>query len=96
MFVTTLCLALYLAAIKRRQELLVQGSDSRRVLAHYSVALVSRYAEMAGTGALVFYGLFVVTSRPDWSLPYHWYCTACSATGTWWSRWRPENLRSTP
>lgn len=65
MFVTTLCLALYLASIKRRQELAHSGRDGRRVLDHYSVALVDRYAEMAATGTLLFYSLFVLTVQPD-------------------------------
>ena len=65
MFVTTLCLALYLASIKRRQELAHSGRDGRRVLKHYSVALVDRYAEMAATGTLLFYSLFVMTVQPD-------------------------------
>lgn len=65
MFVTTLCLALYLAAVKRRQELLQSGPEGRKVLEKYSVALVDRYAEMSATGALVFYSLFVVTARPE-------------------------------
>ena len=65
MFVTTLCLALYLAAIKRRQELILTGKEGRKVLQHYSVALVNRYAEMAATGALLFYSLFVMTTRPE-------------------------------
>lgn len=64
MFITTLCLALYLAAIKRRQELLAHGSDSRSVLGKYTPALVERYAEISATGALVFYSLFVMTSNP--------------------------------
>ncbi len=69
MFVTTLCLALYLAAIKRRQELLQSvpenGVATRGVLEQYSVALVERYAEMSATGALLFYSLFVMTARPE-------------------------------
>ncbi|WP_255556690.1 decaprenyl-phosphate phosphoribosyltransferase [Methylococcus sp. Mc7] len=64
MFVTTLCLALYLAAAKRRQELAFSGTGGRRVLERYSVALVDRYAEMAATGALVFYSLFVISAKP--------------------------------
>ncbi len=63
MFVTTLALALYLAAIKRRQELRY-GNVTRKVLEHYSESLVQRFAEMAGTGALVFYSLYVVSERP--------------------------------
>jgi len=65
MFVTTLCLALYLAAVKRRQELSQSGAEGRKVLEKYSVALVDRYAEMSATGALVFYSMFVMSARPQ-------------------------------
>lgn len=65
MFVTTLCLALYLAAVKRRQELAVSGSEGRRVLKQYSIVLVDRYAEMSATGAVLFYSLFVMNARPE-------------------------------
>ena len=64
MCVTTLCLALYLAAVKRRQELAQSGVDGRKVLQKYSVALVDRYAEMSATGALLFYSMFVMSARP--------------------------------
>lgn len=63
MQITTLCLALYLAAVKRRQELLGSGSDGREVLEKYSPALIERYAEMSATGALVFYSLFVMSAN---------------------------------
>lgn len=65
MFVTTLCLALYLASVKRRQELLQSGNEGRKVLEKYSVALVERYAEMSATGALIFYSLFIMSEKPD-------------------------------
>jgi 4-hydroxybenzoate polyprenyltransferase len=65
MFVTTLCLALYLAAVKRRQELSQSGSDGRKVLERYSVSLVDRYAEMSATGALIFYSMFVMSAKPQ-------------------------------
>lgn len=65
MFVTTLCLALYLAAVKRRQELTTRGTDGREVLDSYSVTLVDKYAEMSATGALVFYSMFVMSSKPQ-------------------------------
>lgn len=65
MFITTLCLALYLAAVKRRQELSQSGSEGRRVLEKYTVALVDRYAEMAAIGALLFYSMFVITVHPE-------------------------------
>lgn len=63
MAVTTLCLALYLAAIKRRQELATAGTDARKVLLEYSIALVDRYAEMSAVGALIFYSLFVMSTN---------------------------------
>lgn len=65
MAVTTLCLALYLAAVKRRQELAQNGVEGRAVLERYSVALVDRYAHMSATGALVFYSLYVMNARPQ-------------------------------
>ncbi len=65
MFVTTLCLALYLAAVKRRQELLRSGSEAREVLRSYTLPLLDRYAEMASTGALVFYSLFVMDAHEE-------------------------------
>ena len=68
MAITTLCLALYLAAIKRRQELGSTGTASREVLQNYSVALVDRYAEMSATGALVFYSLFVISTNSKLSI----------------------------
>lgn len=65
MFVTTLCLALFLAAIKRRQELMHSGHSGRKVLENYSVALVDRFAEMSATGALIFYSLFAMTTNSN-------------------------------
>ena len=82
MAITTLCLALYLAAIKRRQELASHGAESREVLRMYSVALIDRYAEMSATGALIFYSLFVMSAnaRLVWTIPFvifglyrYWY-----------------------
>lgn len=64
MLVTTLSIALYLAAIKRRDELDVQGNGARVVLDEYSVPLLDRFALMASVCAMVFYSLFVVTTRP--------------------------------
>lgn len=90
MFVTTLCLALYLAAVKRRQELDQVGVDGRQVLQHYSLSLINRYAEMSATGALVFYSLFVMSSRPQlvltvplvmFGLFRYWYVVEASHGG---------------
>lgn len=65
MFITTLCLALYLAAVKRRQELIQNGIKGRKVLEKYSIGLVDRYAEMSATGSLVFYSMFVMSAKPQ-------------------------------
>jgi len=65
MSITTLCLALYMAAIKRRQELSQTGAEGRKVLEKYSVSLVDRYAEMSATGALLFYSIFVMSAKPE-------------------------------
>ena len=65
MFVTTLCLALYLAAVKRRQELNWAGGTGRAVLQQYTAPLLDRFAQMAATGALLFYSMFVVTTRQE-------------------------------
>lgn len=64
MFVTTLSLSLYLASIKRRQELIENGSESRGVLRHYSITLINRFAEMSATTTIVFYSLYVMTVQP--------------------------------
>jgi 4-hydroxybenzoate polyprenyltransferase len=65
MLITTLCLALYLATIKRRQELIASGDAGRAVLGRYTVALLDRYAEMSAVGAIVFYSLFTMTVKPE-------------------------------
>lgn len=65
MFVTTLCLALYLAAVKRGQELNLSGTEGREVLKKYTKPLIDRYAEMSATCALIFYSMFVMSSRPE-------------------------------
>ncbi|CAN5589883.1 decaprenyl-phosphate phosphoribosyltransferase [soil metagenome] len=63
MAITTLCLALFLASIKRRTELAAAGSGGRKVLKEYSLTLVDRYAEMSAMGALLFYSLFVMSTN---------------------------------
>jgi decaprenyl-phosphate phosphoribosyltransferase len=65
MSITTLCLALYLAALKRRQEFSQSGTEGRKVLDKYSISLVDRYAEMSATGALLFYSMFVMSAKPE-------------------------------
>jgi len=90
MFVTTLCLALYLAAVKRGQELSLSGTEGRKVLKHYSKALMDRYAEMSATCALIFYSMFVMSSRSElvitvpvvlFGLFRYWYVVDASDAG---------------
>jgi 4-hydroxybenzoate polyprenyltransferase len=65
MFVTTLSLALFLAAIKRRQEITQSGEAARKVLKMYTVSIVDKFAEISATGALLFYSFFVMSARPE-------------------------------
>jgi decaprenyl-phosphate phosphoribosyltransferase len=64
MLITTLCLALYLATMKRWQELRQNGAEARAVLEGYSVALLERYAQVAATATILFYGLYVLEVQP--------------------------------
>lgn len=72
MFITTLSLALFLAAIKRRQELVKSGNKARSVLQFYTVELVDKYAEMSATCAILFYSLFVISDKSDmvYTIPF--------------------------
>ena len=65
MLITTLALALYLAAVKRRQELATSGPESRRVLANYTLPLLDGYAQTAASASVVFYSLYVMDVRPE-------------------------------
>lgn len=65
MFVTTPSISLYLASIKRRQELINSGSQGRGVLEHYSVSLIDRFAEMAAISSIIFYSLYVMDVQPQ-------------------------------
>nr|WP_297347112.1 decaprenyl-phosphate phosphoribosyltransferase [uncultured Glaciecola sp.] len=72
MFITTLSLALFLASIKRRQELTKSGSKTRSVLQYYTIGLVDKYAEMSATCAILFYSLFIISDKPDmvYTIPF--------------------------
>ncbi|HEX2204639.1 MAG TPA: decaprenyl-phosphate phosphoribosyltransferase [Longimicrobium sp.] len=65
MLITTLSLALYLAAVKRRQELATSGAEARRVLGAYTVGLLDGYAQTAASASIVFYSLYVIDVRPE-------------------------------
>jgi 4-hydroxybenzoate polyprenyltransferase len=72
MFITTLSLALYLAAIKRKQELIKSGSSAREVLQYYTIELIDKYAEMSATCAILFYSLFIISDQPEmvYTIPF--------------------------
>ena len=66
MFITTLAVALFIAASKRKHELHHLGEATgltRNVLKSYSVNLIDRFVIAAAVLTLVFYSLFVVTSK---------------------------------
>jgi decaprenyl-phosphate phosphoribosyltransferase len=65
MLITTLSLALYLAAVKRRQELAARGPEGRRVLDQYTLPLLDGYAQTAASASIVFYSLYVINVRPE-------------------------------
>lgn len=65
MLITTFSLALYLTAVKRRQELVSSGSDCRQVLQKYSLELIERYAQLSAAAALLLYCIFVMSARPQ-------------------------------
>lgn len=68
MFISTLSLALFLAAIKRRQELITTGSNSRQSLQRYNVEVLTRYAEISSISALIFYSIYVALNHPHLSM----------------------------
>jgi decaprenyl-phosphate phosphoribosyltransferase len=90
MLVTTLSLALYLAAIKRRAELSRVGMEGRVVLGSYTPNLLERYALISASSAMVFYSLFVLEVRPGLviTIPFvlfglfrYWYIVESAGVG---------------
>jgi len=90
MLITTLCLALFLASIKRLQEFRTQGKRTRKALEGYTLKLLEIYAQISSIGALIFYSLFVITSQPNLilSIPFvifgffrYWYIIEIEGKG---------------
>lgn len=65
MLITVLTLSLYLAGIKREQELLNTGDETRISLKQYTPSLIKKYIEISASCTIVFYSLFVLDSRPE-------------------------------
>ena len=72
MFITVLSLALFLATIKRGQELVKSGNKARRVLQYYTSEVADKYATMSATCAILFYSLYVMSEKPDmvYTIPF--------------------------
>ena len=69
---TTLCLSLFLAASKRRQETLTNKARARHVLSVYSVPLIERYMTVTAVCTLMFYSFFATEIRPrlGYTIPF--------------------------
>lgn len=65
MLITSLMLAIYLAAIKRKQELVQHHTVSRKVLKKYSLTLIKQYADFSSISAVLFYSMYVMSSKPE-------------------------------
>lgn len=59
--ITTFSLALFLAAIKRKQELNNIGEKARTTLNQYTTELINFYINISGISAIIFYSLFSIT-----------------------------------
>jgi 4-hydroxybenzoate polyprenyltransferase len=65
MLAVTLSLALYLASIKRHQELLSSGTGSRHVLNYYSPSLIAGFTKLFAVSTVSSYSLYVWLVRPE-------------------------------
>lgn len=64
MLITTFSLALFLASVKRLQELRLIGTETRETLNSYTEKTLENYALISATSSLIFYSLFVITTKP--------------------------------
>ncbi len=90
MAITTLSLALYLGAIKRKQEFIHYQTLSRPSLEKYTLPLIDKYAQISAICAIMFYSLFVMTAKPQLTLTIpivlfgifrYWYIVECLDQG---------------
>jgi 4-hydroxybenzoate polyprenyltransferase len=65
MSVTTFCLALFLAVMKRKAELRESSGAGREVIAKYSNELITSLATLSASAAVVFYSLYCLTTKPQ-------------------------------
>ena len=64
MAVTTFSLALFLASMKRKAELKQSAGAGRLVLQSYTPELVSMFATVSASSAVVFYSLYCLSTKP--------------------------------
>lgn len=65
MLITVLSISLFLASVKRRQELISSSDNkSRSVLQFYSTELIEKYTIMSSTASLIFYTLYITSANP--------------------------------
>ena len=64
MAVTTFSLALFLAAMKRKAEIKQSAGAGRLVLQSYTPELVSMFATVSASSAVVFYSLYCLSTKP--------------------------------
>ena len=61
MLLCTLCLSLFLASVKRKQELKNLGNQSRPVLNNYNPRLIEKYADISCVSALTSYCMYTMS-----------------------------------
>ena len=61
--ITTFTLALFLASIKRKQELNKNYTKTRHSLNFYTPELINFYINISGISAIIFYSLFAITIK---------------------------------
>lgn len=64
MLLTVMALALFLASVKRRQELVNQGVAMRKSLSGYNVAFLDKCIVMFALSSFIFYTLYVALKNP--------------------------------
>ena len=64
MLLTVMALALFLASVKRRQELVNQGAEMRKSLKGYNVEFLDKCIVMFALSSFIFYTLYVALKNP--------------------------------
>lgn len=65
MFITTLSLALFLAAIKRKKEYENIGDTARKSLKKYNVEVINKFVDISAMSTIMFYSMFSLTQKEN-------------------------------